>query len=76
VPVAVANGYENEAGLRLAEKLYLLRQTAFSDGKPMNKYRDIEPLMPWLIPGGLPLGGILILVGLVGLRLRRRQSDA
>lgn len=76
VPLAVAHGYEKEANLKLADTLYLLDQTAFPGGKPRDRYEDIEPFMPWLIPAGLPLSGILLLIGLVGLRLQRRRADA
>jgi hypothetical protein len=76
VPLAVAHGYEKEANLKLADTLYLLDQTEFPGGKPRDKYRDIEPFLPWLIPAGLPVSGILLLIGVVGLRLRRREADA
>jgi hypothetical protein len=76
VPVAVARSYAQEAHLKLADKLYLLEQTGFPGGKPRNKYEDVMPVLPWLLPAGLPIGGALLLAGLVGLLGQRRQSGA
>ena len=52
----------------------LLDQTGFPDGKPQDKYGDIRPVLPWLLPAGRPLGAALVLVGAVG--LLRQQSPA
>jgi hypothetical protein len=76
VPVAVARSYAQEAHLKLADKLYLLEQTGFPGGKPRNKYEDVMPVLPWLLPAGLPIGGALLLAGLLGLLGQRRQSGA
>jgi hypothetical protein len=76
VPVAVARSYERDGGLKLATKLYLLKQTAFVGGKPRNPYEDLEPLVPWLLPAGLPAAGLLLILGLIGFARRRRQAAA
>jgi hypothetical protein len=62
--------------LKLADNLYLLEQTGFPGGKPLNKYEEFMPLLPWLLPAGLPISAILLLAGLVGLLFWQRQQRA
>ncbi len=76
VPIAVARSFTNEDHLKLADKLYLLEQTGFPGGKPLNKYEDVMPLLPWLLPVGLPIGAVLLFAGLVGLFWQLRQRAA
>ena len=76
VPVAVARSFAQEDHLKLADKLYLLEQTGFPGGKPQNKYKDVMPLLPWLLPAGLPISAVLLLAGLAGLLFSQRQRQA
>jgi hypothetical protein len=76
VPLAVARAFAQDAHLKLADKLYLLKQSGFPGGKPRNKYEYVMPILPWLLPAGLPIGGALLLAGVVGLLWHRRQSAA
>jgi hypothetical protein len=76
VPIAVARSLAQEDHLKLADKLYLLEQTGFPGGKPLNKYEDVVSLLPWLLPAGLPISAVLLLAGLVGLLFGQRQRQA
>ena len=76
VPTAVAQAYEHDAHLKLANTVYLLSETAFIDGKPRDDYVYIEPYLPWLIPVGLPLAAVLFVTGLIGLRIRQGPAMA
>jgi hypothetical protein len=76
VPVAVARSLAQGDHLKLADNLYLLEQTGFPGGKPLNKYEEFMPLLPWLLPAGLPISAILLLAGLVGLLFWQRQQRA
>jgi hypothetical protein len=76
VPVAVARSLAQEDHLKLADGLYLLEQTGFPGGKPLNKYEDVVSLLPWLLPAGLPTSAVLLLAGLVGLLFGQRQRQA
>jgi len=76
VPVAVTQAYTEHGHLKLADKLYLLEQTAFPDGQPMNPYEDMAPILPWLLPAGLPISAALLMGSVIGVYREQRRDFA